>query len=65
MATKKPEKMKTSNVTAAVQGEVPPTFPVVVEKLDRIIELLEGTLQVKNKGFDFKSNPLWEKMIDR
>lgn len=63
MATKKPTKINLDK--AGVSEEVPPTIPVVVERLDRIIELLEGTLQVKSKGFDFKSNPLWEKMIDR
>ena len=63
MATKKPTKINLAK--AGISEEVPPTIPVVVERLDRIIELLEGTLQVKSKGFDFKSNPLWEKMIDR
>lgn len=65
MATKK-QPTKINLDKAGISGEeVPPTIPVVVERLDRIIELLEGTLQVKSKGFDFKSNPLWEKMIDR
>lgn len=64
MATKK-QPTKINLDKAGIGEEVHPTIPVVVERLDRIIELLEGTLQVKSKGFDFKSNPLWEKMIDR
>lgn len=34
-------------------------------KLDRIIELLEGTLSMKQKGADFSANPWWDKFLDR
>lgn len=59
-----PKKVNQTKNTNVAAEEVPQQNPIEA-KLDRIIVLLEGTLQVKSKGFDFKSNPLWEKMIDR
>ncbi len=37
----------------------------IEQKLDRIIELLEGTLSMKPKGADFSANPWWDKFLDR
>lgn len=34
-------------------------------KLDRIIELLEGTLTMKQKGADFSANPWWNRFLDK
>lgn len=59
-----PKKVNQTKNTNVAAEEVPQQNSIEA-KLDRIIVLLEGTLQVKSKGFDFKSNPLWEKMIDR
>lgn len=59
MATKKPTTK--NNVTA---GEVPQQNPIEA-KLDRIIELLEGTLHTKQKGLDLSENVWWNKFLDK
>ena len=35
----------------------------IVQRLDRIIELLEGTLSVDKKGLSLDS-PVWDRMLD-
>lgn len=35
----------------------------IEQKLDRIIELLEGTLETKQKGLDFSANPWWDRFL--
>lgn len=50
-----------NNVTA---GEVPQQSPIEA-KLDRIIELLEGTIQIKQKGLDLSENVWWNKLLDK
>ena len=35
------------------------------KKLDRIIELLEGTLVTKNQGFNLKDNPWLDRMLSK
>lgn len=37
----------------------------IEQKLDRIIELLEGTLVTKQKGLDFSANPWWDKFLEK
>ena len=37
----------------------------IEQKLDRIIELLEGTLETKQKGIDFSANPWWDRFLDK
>lgn len=37
----------------------------ISKKLDRIIELLEGTLVTKNQGFDLQDNPWLDRMISK
>lgn len=37
----------------------------IEQKLDRIIELLEGTLETKAKGLDFSANPWWDRFLDK
>ena len=62
MATKKPTTTKNS---APVAEEVPGRQGTAVEqKLDRIIELLEGTLSIKQKGLDLSSNAWFSKSLD-
>ena len=34
-------------------------------KLDRIIELLEGTLVTQNKGFNLQDNPWLDRMLSK
>lgn len=60
MSTKKPTTK--NNVTVA--EEVPQQQNSIEAKLDRIIELLEGTLYIKNKGLDLTS-PWWNKFLDK
>lgn len=57
--TKKVSKTNTDNVV-----DVAPANPIEA-KLDRIIELLEGTLTMKPRGADFSANPWWDKFIDK
>lgn len=62
MATKKPTTK--NNVTIA--EEVPQQTQNPIEaKLDRIIELLEGTLMIKEKGLDLTNNIWWNKFLDK
>lgn len=37
----------------------------IEQKLDRIIELLEGTLETKQKGLDFSANPWWDRFLGK
>lgn len=37
----------------------------ISKKLDRIIELLEGTLVTKNQGFNLQDNPWLDRMISK
>lgn len=39
------------------------TDPEIIRRLDRIVELLEGTLKVDRKGLSLDS-PFWNKMLD-
>ena len=39
------------------------TDPELIRRLDRIVELLEGTLKVDRKGLKLDS-PWWNKMLD-
>ena len=47
-------------------GDKPDSIPgqdAIVQRLDRIIELLEGTLSVDKKGLKLDS-PFWNRMLD-
>lgn len=37
----------------------------ISKKLDRIIELLEGTLVTKNQGFNLQDNPWLDRMLSK
>lgn len=37
----------------------------ISKKLDRIIELLEGTLITQNKGFNLQDNPWLDRMLSK
>lgn len=39
------------------------TDPEIIKRLDRIVELLEGTLKVDKKGLSLDS-PFWDRMLD-
>lgn len=39
------------------------TDPEIIKRLDRIVELLEGTLKVDRKGLSLDS-PVWNRMLD-
>ena len=39
------------------------TDPELIKRLDRIVELLEGTLEVDRKGLKLDS-PWWNRMLD-
>lgn len=39
------------------------TDPEIIKRLDRIVELLEGTLKVDKKGLSLDS-PVWDRMLD-
>lgn len=63
---------KTKNKVEAVgdvaEQSVPsPAVPLddINKKLDRIIELLEGTLVTKNQGFNLKDNPWLDRMLSK
>ena len=55
---------KVTQKNNAVAEEVPQPQNPIEAKLDRIIELLEGTLQIKQKGLDLTS-PWWNKFLDK
>lgn len=38
------------------------TDPELLKRLDRIVELLEGTVQVERRGIDFES-PAWKRFL--
>jgi hypothetical protein len=62
MATKKP----TTKTNVTLAEEVPQQTQNPIEaKLDRIIELLEGTLMIKEKGLDLTNNIWWNKFLDK
>lgn len=76
MATTKKTATKTKeapgNTPGIAQGgpqepaKVPPVYhtdPELIRRLDRIVELLEGTLKVDRKGLSLDS-PFWNKMLD-
>ena len=37
----------------------------IAKKMDRIIELLEGTLVTKPQGFNLKNNPWLDRMLSK
>lgn len=45
------------------EKQVPSTDPELLKRLDRIVELLEGTLKVDRKGLSLDS-PIWDRMLD-
>lgn len=76
MATTKKTATKTKETAgktpAVAQGgtrepaKVPPVYhtdPELIRRLDRIVELLEGTLKVDRKGLSLDS-PVWNRMLD-
>lgn len=62
MATKKPTTK--NNVTVAEEVPQQQNTSAIEAKLDRIIELLEGTLMIKEKGLDLTS-PWWNRFLDK
>lgn len=52
-----------------VAGNAVPSTAVPLDdinkKLDRIIELLEGTLVTKNQGFNLQDNPWLDRMLSK
>ena len=69
MAKTNTQKQKIKAETEDVAGDPVPSTAVPLDdinrKLDRIIELLEGTLVTKNQGFNLKDNPWLDKMLSR
>jgi hypothetical protein len=76
MATTKKTATKTKEVPGKTPGiaqggpqepaKVSPVYhtdPELIRRLDRIVELLEGTLSVDRKGLKLDS-PFWNKMLD-
>lgn len=53
-----PRPVNDGDKPASITGQDP-----VLQRLDRIIELLEGTLSVDKKGLKLDS-PWWNKMLD-
>lgn len=55
--------------TEDVAGNTVPSTAVPLDdinrKLDRIIELLEGTLVTKNQGFNLQDNPWLDRMLSK
>lgn len=73
MVTKKTatKATKTSGPAIAQEGakepvSVPPVYntdPELIRRLDRIVELLEGTLKVDRRGLNL-SGKFWDKVLD-
>ena len=64
MATKT-KKVPKTNETPVV--EAAPVVPKdsVIERLDRIIALLEAPLTTKQKGLDLSENPWWSRFLSK
>lgn len=65
MATKTKKAPKT-NETPVVEAAAPvvPKDPII-ERLDRIISLLEAPLTTKQKGLDLTENPWWSRFLSK
>lgn len=67
MAKNTTKKIKAEAEDVAVNSVPSTAVPLddISKKLDRIIELLEGTLVTKNQGFNLKDNPWLDRMLSK
>jgi hypothetical protein len=61
------KKIKAEAEDVAVNSVPSTAVPLddINRKLDRIIELLEGTLVTKNQGFNLQDNPWLDRMLSK
>lgn len=61
------KKIKAEAEDVAVNAVPSTAVPLddINRKLDRIIELLEGTLVTKNQGFNLQDNPWLDRMLSK
>lgn len=61
------KKIKAETEDVAVNAVPSTAVPLddINKKLDRIIELLEGTLVTKNQGFNLQDNPWLDRMLSK
>lgn len=67
MAKTTMKKIKAETEDVAVNSVPSTAVPLddINRKLDRIIELLEGTLVTKNQGFNLQDNPWLDRMLSK
>lgn len=67
MAKNTTKKIKAEAEDVAEQSVPSTAMPIddINKKLDRIIELLEGTLVMKNQGFNLQDNPWLDRMLSK
>ena len=67
MAKNTQKKIKAEAEDVAEQSVPSTAVPLddISKKLDRIIELLEGTLVTKNQGFNLQDNPWLDRMLSK
>ena len=58
-------KAETEDVAANAVPSTAVPLDDINRKLDRIIELLEGTLVTQNKGFNLQDNPWLDRMLSK
>ena len=58
-------KAETEDVAANAVPSTAVPLDDINRKLDRIIELLEGTLVTKNQGFNLQDNPWLDRMLSK
>ena len=58
-------KAETEDVAANAVPSTAVPLDDINHKLDRIIELLEGTLVTKNQGFNLQDNPWLDRMVSK
>ena len=63
--TMKKIKAETEDVAANPVPSTAVPLDDINRKLDRIIELLEGTLVTKNQGFNLQDNPWLDRMLSK
>lgn len=63
--TMKKIKAETEDVAANAVPSTAVPLDDINRKLDRIIELLEGTLVTKNQGFNLQDNPWLDRMLSK
>lgn len=61
--TQKKIKAETEDVAGLPVPSTAVPLDDINKKLDRIIELLEGTLVTKNQGFNLQDNPWLDRML--